>query len=251
LILSFPTKPNLGYRNHDYVALKVYVDKHRQAQNEKKVYEHLDSINSAHPGMQGIRVLRDGFQLLGKNGPHECLIHEPLGLTVKEIRQMSEGEKVSVQILKPMINELLTTLNFLHTEARVVHTGRFSKTPLKSFTHSLLDIQEGSIMIGVDDDTIFKTFVQEELAEPSLREVNGDRIIYATRQVEIPDNPSHFILCDFGDAQYSEKTYIGEVMPDLYRAPEIVLGIEWNEKIDIWSVSLMVSEISVMIEEWY
>jgi serine/threonine-protein kinase SRPK3 len=115
----------------------------------------------------------------------------------------------------------------------------FQKAPLKSLTHSLLDIQEGDIMIRV------------ELAEPSLRKVDGDRIIYATRQVEIPDNPSHFILCDFGDAQFGEKTYIGEVMLDLYRAPEIVLGIEWNEKIDIWSVGLMVSEISFIIEEWY
>jgi len=43
------------------------------------------------------------------------------------------------------------------------------KAPLKSLTHSLLDIQEGNIMIGVDDDTIFKTFEQEEFAEPSLR----------------------------------------------------------------------------------
>jgi len=40
-------------------------------------------------------------------------------------------------------------------------------------------------------------------------------------------------------------------MPDLYRAPEIVLGVEWNEKIDIWSVGLMVSEISFIVEEWY
>lgn len=30
-------------------------------------------------------------------------------------------------------------------------------------------------------------------------------------------------------------------MPDLYRAPEIVLGIPWNEKIDIWSVGVMAS----------
>ena len=86
--------------------------------------------------MKGIRLLRDEFQLPGKNGPHECLIHEPLGLTVKEIRQMSEGEKVSVEILKPMINELLTTLDFLHTEARVVHTGRCSKSSAE-ITHSL------------------------------------------------------------------------------------------------------------------
>jgi len=86
--------------------------------------------------MKGIRLLRDEFQFPGKMGPHECLIQDPLGLTVKEIRQMSEGEKVSVEILKPMINELLTALDFFHTEARVVHTGRCSKSSAK-ISHSL------------------------------------------------------------------------------------------------------------------
>jgi len=96
-------------------------------------------------------------------------------------------------------------------------------------------------MLGIKDDTIFKTFEEEEWAEPSPRKIHGDRIIYETRQVDIPDNASHAVLCDFGDAQFGEDSYIGEVMPDLYRAPEIVLGIPWNEKIDIWSVGLMVS----------
>ncbi|TVY45573.1 Serine/threonine-protein kinase [Lachnellula subtilissima] len=32
-------------------------------------------------------------------------------------------------------------------------------------------------------------------------------------------------------------------MPDLYRAPEIVLGVHWNEKIDIWSVGLMIWDL--------
>jgi hypothetical protein len=97
-------------------------------------------------------------------------------------------------------------------------------------------------MLGIEDDAIFKSFEEEEWAEPSLRKIDGDRIIYATRQVGVPDNPSHAVLCDFGDAQFGEEMYIGEVMPDLYRAPEIVLGIPWNEKIDIRSVGLMVSE---------
>ena len=109
-------------------------------------------------------------------------------------------------------------------------------------TYISADIQEGNIMLGIEDDAIFKNFEEEEWTEPSLRKIDGDHVIYATRQVDIPDNPSHAVLCDFGDAQFGEEKYIGEAMPDLYRAPEIVLGIPWDEKIDIWSVGLMVSE---------
>lgn len=97
-------------------------------------------------------------------------------------------------------------------------------------------------MLGTEDDTIFKIFEQEEADEPSLRKIDEDRIIYASRQTDIPDNPSRAVLCDFGDAHFGEETYTAEVMPDLYRAPEIVLGIPWNEKIDIWSVGQMVRQ---------
>jgi serine/threonine-protein kinase SRPK3 len=96
-------------------------------------------------------------------------------------------------------------------------------------------------MLAIKDDATFKTFEQEERDEPSLRKIDGDRIIYASRQLDIPETLSHAVLCDFGDAQFGEETYQGEVMPDLYRAPEIVLSIRWDEKIDIWSVGLMVS----------
>jgi len=101
-------------------------------------------------------------------------------------------------------------------------------------------------MLGIEDDAIFRAFEEEEQAKPSLRKIDGDRIIYAKRQVDIPENPSRAVLCDFGDAHFGEDTYIGEVMPDLYRAPEIVLGVPWNEKIDIWSVGLMVCKTNSM-----
>jgi serine/threonine-protein kinase SRPK3 len=104
--------------------LKVFVSKHRQAQNEEKIYKHLRSIKTSHLGEEGIRFLLDHFQLPGKLGLHECLVHKPLGLTLKDIREMSEGEKVSGELLKPIIECLLMALDFLHTEARVVHTAK-------------------------------------------------------------------------------------------------------------------------------
>ncbi|KFY64875.1 hypothetical protein V496_02950 [Pseudogymnoascus sp. VKM F-4515 (FW-2607)] len=212
---------------HEYVTLKAFVSDHRQAENEEKVYHHLSTIKTNHPGIKGIRSLRDSFQLPGKCGPHEFLIHDALGLTLGEIRDMSDGGKVSVDLLKPFTTCLLLALDFLHTEAHVVHT----------------DIQEGNIMLAIKDDAIFMAFEQEEMDEPSLRKVDGERIIYASRALDVPDDASHNVLCDFGDAQFGAETYGGEVMPDLYRAPEIVLGIRWNEKIDIWAVGMMVWDL--------
>ncbi|KAL5347497.1 hypothetical protein ACLOAV_007809 [Pseudogymnoascus australis] len=222
---------------HEYVTLKVFVSDHRQAENEEKVYHHLSTIKTNHPGVKGIRSLRDSFQLPGKRGPHECLIHDALGLTLGEIREMSDGGKVSVDLLKPFTTCLLLALDFLHTEAH------YSLEPLRRLILCGADIQEGNIMLAMKDDAIFKAFEQEEMDEPSLRKVYGERIIYASRALDVPDDASHNVLCDFGDAQFGAETYGGEVMPDLYRAPEIVLGICWNEKIDIWAVGMMVWDL--------
>ena len=43
--------------------------------------------------------------------------------------------------------------------------------------------------------------------------------------------------------------FFGEVMPDLYRAPEVILYIPWKEKIDIWGLGLMVGDIRRGIRE--
>lgn len=96
-------------------------------------------------------------------------------------------------------------------------------------------------MLAMKDGTIFKSSEQEEMDEPSLRKVDGERIIYASRPLDIPDDAPLNVLCDFGDAQFGNETYGGEVMPDLYRAPKIILRINWNEKIDIWAVGMLVS----------
>ena len=231
-------------RAHQYVALKVYVSDHRQSRNEVKVFTHLKSLRTNHPGSELIRTVLDTFEVAKENSSHQCLIHKPLGLTLKELRMLSLG-RLPEEMLKAIVNYLLLALDYLHTEARVVHTGTSYLTCLCPgfMDHTLnhySDIQEGNVMMALVDDSTLKHFEEEESAEPSRCKTIGDSVIYESRALEIPDEPGYPIICDFGDAQFGKEEYLGEVMPDLYRAPEIVLGISWNEKIDIWAVGLMV-----------
>lgn len=99
-------------------------------------------------------------------------------------------------------------------------------------------------MLSIVDDSILDEVVQEEVDTPSPRKVDGERTIYSSVELDIPDDPGEPIFCDFGDARVGQGPFEGEVMPDLYRAPEIVLRIPWDEKIDIWSFGLMVSGVS-------
>ncbi len=48
------------------------------------------------------------------------------------------------------------------------------------------------------------------------------------------------VLCDFGEARFGGKTYMDIIQPYQYRAPEVILGAPWDEKVDIWTIGVMV-----------
>lgn len=108
---------------HEYVALKVFVSGNPQAENEGKVFEHLKTIKSNHPGAKYIRALRDSFELPGDKGTHTCLVHDALGLTLKQLRELFDGEKLAPDLLKPVIFQILCSLDYLHSQAKIVPTG--------------------------------------------------------------------------------------------------------------------------------
>ncbi|PMD13129.1 kinase-like protein [Hyaloscypha hepaticicola] len=181
---------------HEYVALKVFVSGNPQAVNEGKVFEHLKTIKSDHPGAKFTRKLRDSFELPGNKGTHTCL------------RELFDGEKLTPDLLKPVIFQVLCSLDYLHSQAKIVHT----------------DIREEKIMMSIADKEILKKFKEEEWSEPSLRRIDGNHIIYAPRGLEIPDDFSDFVICDFGYAVFSKEKYTGKVMPDLYPRMIALLG---------------------------
>jgi serine/threonine protein kinase len=49
------------------------------------------------------------------------------------------------------------------------------------------------------------------------------------------------VLSDLGEARIAESgNQAGPVMPSVYRAPEVMLGMEWDNKVDVWAVGQMV-----------
>jgi serine/threonine protein kinase len=83
---------------------------------------------------------------------------------------------------------------------------------------------------------------ESEIQHPSKRKILEDRIIYSSK-------PIHYTLSapwitDFGAARIGE-THKGDVMPNFYRAPEVILDMEWNSKIDIWSIGCIASHAAL------
>lgn len=49
------------------------------------------------------------------------------------------------------------------------------------------------------------------------------------------------VLSDLGEATIGKRNNKGDIMPGIYRAPEVILDMSWDCKVDVWSIGTMVS----------
>ncbi|KAM4060683.1 kinase [Hirsutella rhossiliensis] len=194
-----------------------------EVDNERAVSQHLRSIDAEHPGLEMLRLVEDDFQLSGPHGMHRCLLLRPLGLTYTKFRNMFPDKALSKEILQQTLQLVLLGLDFLH-QARVVHT----------------DISPNNILLGATDPAVFSSIEQAEFERPSPRKILPDRVIHTSRAMPITFGSP--VICDFGAARIGEN-HRGDVMPGVYRAPEVIMDMEWNSKIDIWSVGVMIWDL--------
>lgn len=101
------------------------------------------------------------------------------------------------------------------------------------------DLSPNNILISGSNQSVFKKMVEEEISQPVARKVLADRTIYISRPVPIMEGSP--VICDLGSAQFGHDSCEGDIMPDTYRTPEVILGMEWSSKVDIWSLGVMVS----------
>ncbi|KAI0334939.1 kinase-like protein, partial [Cubamyces sp. BRFM 1775] len=197
-------------------------------ERELAALEHLNSLPySTHLGRQCIRTCLDHFELpaehIGKPYPFQCFVFKPTTVSVWRVRQ-GLGGRLPVDLVKSALRHVLCGLAYLHQEANMVHT----------------DIQEENILITLDDPGALAAFEEAEWTSPLPQKHAGDRTIYLSRPILSKNlKSSHPVLTDFGEARFGRASYMGPIQPEPYRAPEVILGMPWNEKADIWSVGVM------------
>lgn len=225
------------------MTLKVFERNSEEGQRETETYHYLNSLGTVdHAGAKLIRKPLDSFQITSAEGKFGCLVHPPLGICLHDFRTQMRAKALPEKIVKLTLMHLLLALDYLHTEARIVHTGVLVHfpSPEKPSNLGFPDIQEKNIMTAIEDPSIVADFEEEEKSNPSLRKISRDRVIYASRKLRKTKKHGRPILCDFGQARYGSNTYTGDIQPYIYRAPEVVLRMPWNEKVDIWNVGVLV-----------
>lgn len=114
-------------RQHTYITLKVFERNSSEGQREIEAYRHLNSLSVAnHAGVKLIRKTLDSFHISSAEGTFPCLVHPPLGMSMYEFRTQLREKVLPEEIVKLTLMHLLLALDYLHTEAGIVHTGMTS-----------------------------------------------------------------------------------------------------------------------------
>ncbi|KAI1195708.1 kinase-like domain-containing protein [Nemania serpens] len=205
--------------------LKIYsASKHEPSQSREVIAAKVfKKARGYHPGWRHIRLCLDSFQILGPGGRHVCLIYEPQGESILSFRDHFPDKMLSKSLLQRTLRCTLQALDIMD-QACIVHAR----------------LTPENILVGVPDKrNVFARLEREELENPSPRKIlpNGTEI-YASRPLPVMFGPT--VISNFYYAHYDRKKHTGDPMINCYRAPEILLGMEWDTKIDVWSVGILI-----------
>jgi serine/threonine-protein kinase SRPK3 len=56
------------------------------------------------------------------------------------------------------------------------------------------------------------------------RKVDNDHTIYLSRPLSLTFGP--LVLCDLSEVRLGDEEYQDDIIPDVYRAPEVILGMK-------------------------
>lgn len=111
------------------MTLKIANSNASFAGHERAVEEHISTADPSHRGRSLIRTLLDSFEVEGLKGSHTCLVYPPMREPLSMYQRRFDDRKLPLPLIKTYVRALLTGLEYLHKECRVVHTGKLHLRP--------------------------------------------------------------------------------------------------------------------------
>ncbi|KAJ6581142.1 kinase-like protein [Mycena capillaripes] len=195
-------------RTQKDAAMKVMVSSltdNNRGPDERGIMTILRDANPHSLGKNHVCQLFDSFVHEGPNGLHNCLVLEPLGLSIQDVYR-SFGGSLPLILVQHVARDVLQGLKYLH-ECGVIHTDIKGDNILMTG----LDFPEGQSTVDVEILDLFKTAYK---------------------------------LTDFGSANKMSRRWAAVIQPVALRSPEVLIGAPWDTKTDVWNFGCLIYEFA-------
>ena len=97
----------------------------QQLDDKLKMYKLMEKVYNKHPGRNAVRTLLDSFNINGPEGEHRCLVHPPLWESILTFLHRNSILRLPRPVLAFVLQRLFLSLDYLHTECQIIHTGQY------------------------------------------------------------------------------------------------------------------------------
>eukprot|EP01134_Creolimax_fragrantissima_P006201 CFRG6201T1 len=188
-----------------------------QAKVEQRILEHLNKVSKkAH----NIVTLLDSFIFHG----HLCFVFELQGDSLYDILKKRQFKGLASTSVRRIAHDVLKCLLLLSQE-KIVHTDLKPENILLN-NHIRWGSQQSMLDCSL---TTLRKMCRFEVTTP-LPPINSRDVYSAT-------------VIDFGCSDFVGRTDNTYVQSRYYRAPEVILGLEYGTSIDMWSLGCILAEM--------
>lgn len=206
------------------VAVKVIRDVEKYRRNAKRESEilkdlRLGAAKTSHAGAMLCVRMHGTFM-------HEglfCMSFEVLGPSLYDTLKANCYRGFWMQDIRSIMAQCLEAFSYLHTELNLTHT----------------DLKLENILFQTLDSPVPASFPREAF----WRKVNGSRSSRDRGTPYTRPASTRIKLIDFGNATYELEHHSAIINTRQYRAPEVILGMGWDELSDLWSLGCIVMEL--------
>ncbi|KAK2612011.1 hypothetical protein QQS21_001976 [Conoideocrella luteorostrata] len=205
------------FKRKNYFAIKISTNNYcdGEAAKELLMSKHLVSGNRNHWGHDLLVTAVDHFTINTPNGPHVCLVFEPMRDPLWLFRQRLPTGKITSTVLplfKLYIRGMLYALDYLHRDRHVIHT----------------DLKLDNILMTFEHNSVIEQFVQAQTPGQMPCKVVGGDMIYLCHNNFGDIQEEHLRnvvpkIADFGLSQRgdNDEPLIHPIQPSHCHAPEI------------------------------
>ncbi|PWY83660.1 protein kinase [Aspergillus sclerotioniger CBS 115572] len=190
-------------------------------QNELAISNLLSNADTSYEARKYARYIIQSFEIIAPDGtPFCCLVYPPYGMSYSEFQRKLPGAQIDKEVAQRVIQFVLFSLDFMHYHG-VVHTN----------------VTLNAIRQGIVDYKSLAHIVYNQSKHPSARKVSDDRNIYFSQPIPFCDGMP--VLSGLGGARLGRAAgkHSGRTIAlGVHSAPEVILDMEWDCKVDIWAV---------------